>query len=485
MQPDAQQEVTRLTQKRPGAAGHYNRHLIHCYTLSPILSISATATRMKRPIQYLILLLAGCLITACNKTVVNFGDQNLTDDPNIIYLDSFTLKLATYQADSFSTVSDSLFRVGRNADSLFGVYTAQSWFQVGIPAANPLSGCTSCSFDSLVFMTRFQGAYYGDTTQPFKMELHRLTQQINTDYGSVGFNISHFDFDPTAMASVTVSTPRPSLRQALVLRLPDDLGNDFFNKLKRNSDTISDQDKFVRFFKGLVLRGADESNKSVYYFNLYNDSIPGTVRLYYRINGSAPQQNYVDFTLQPPAFQFNSFTYDKTGTPLAAFQPQKKQNITANLTGNKAFLHAGSGLYPRITLPDVFSLKELHPYIKIVKASLEITPPSNSYGLTSMYLLPPTLGLYPIDDANATGSGITLSDGSLQTGNLVIDYLYHKDTRYSYDLTAYINTMLTTGRTAQRDLLLFSLNNIIENRLILYATGQDMSVKLKLYVLGL
>ena len=209
------------------------------------------------------------------------------------------------------------------------------------------------------------------------------------------------------------------------------------------------------------------------------------MRLYYSRNGSAQQQEYIDFLLQPAAFQFNTFDYDKTGTPLAQFLPRKRQTIASNLTGNKAFLHASSGLFPRITLPDMLSLKELHPYIKVIKATLEITPSASDYGLNSLYSLPPLLGLYPIDDVNAVGAGIADGNGSLQTGSLVIDYLYHKDTRYSYDMTAYVNTILTQGRTAQQDLLLLSLNSTFENRLILNAAGQQMSVKLKLYVLGL
>ena len=422
---------------------------------------------------------------ACNKTVVNFGEESLSGDPNIIYLDTFIIKLGTYQLDSFSTVSDTLFKAGQHNDTIFGKYGAQSWFQLGIPASNGLSGCTNCSFDSMVFMTRFSGSFYGDTTEAFTLQLHRLSQQINADYGTIGYNISHFDYDPAALAATTVHATWPSRKQAVFIHIPDDLGLDFFSKLKRNSDTITNQDKFIRFFKGLVLKGAGTNNKSVYYFGLYDSSSFSTVRLYYSRNGSSPTQDHVDFSLQPTAFQFNSFDYDKTGTSLAQFLPKKKQTISSTLTGNTVYLHGSSGIYPRLTLPDMLALKELYPYIKVVKATLEITPRASDYGLNSIYALPPALGLYRIDDVNTIGSGIADGEGYAQTGNLVIDYLYHKDTRYSYDLTAYVNTILTQGRAAQQDLLLLPQSSAYENRLILNAAGQEMSVKLKLYVLGL
>jgi hypothetical protein len=440
---------------------------------------------MKRPIYYLSVFLSGLLFTACNKTVVNFGEESLSGDPNIIYFDTFLVKLATYQLGSFSTVSDTLFKVGQHNDTIFGKYVAQSWFQPGIPANNGLKGCTNCSFDSMVFMTRFSGSSYGDTTEAFTLQVHRLTQQIDADYGAIGYNISHFDYDPVALAATTINNTRPSGKQAVFIHMPDDLGQDFFSKLKRNSDTITNQDKFIKLFKGLVLKGKGTNNKSVYYFGLYDASSFSTVRLYYSRNGSSPAQDYVDFPLQPAAFQFNSFEYDKTGTSLAQFLPKKKQTISSTLTGNKVFLHSGSGIYPRLSLPDMLALKELYPYIKVVKATLEIIPRANDYGQNSIYALPPALGLYRIDDVNTIGSGIADADGYAQTGNLVIDYLYHKDTRYSYDLTAYVNTILTQGRSAQEDLLLLPQNSTYENRLILNAAGQEMSVKLKLYVLGL
>ncbi len=439
---------------------------------------------MKRSIYYLLLLVTGMYGTACNKTVVNFGKENLTDDPNIIYLDSFVLKLATYQLDSFATASDSLFKAGLCSDSLLGIYSAQSWFPVGRPATNPLSGCVNCSFDSLVFRMRFSGSSYGDTTVPFRLNLHRLTQPIATTSNWTGYNTSAFTYDPAPLAGITLTDLRPSAKQPVAIRMPDELGLEFFNMLKRNADTMTNQDKFIKYFYGLVLKGDDAGNKAVYYFTP-DDTMKRTVRLYYRVNSTTPQQQYLDFTLQPATSQFYSFNYDKSGTPLAAFLPKKKQTLGSALTGNKVFLHASSGLFPRISLPDVFSLKELYPYIKVVKASLEFTPTAASYGQNAVYTLPPALGVYTINSNNEVGGGLTNSSGTLQTGNLFIDYLYHKDTRYTYDLTAYINSLLNQGRGAQQDLLLLPLSSAYENRLILNAAGQELSVKLKLYVLGL
>src|SRR5690349_24391202 len=85
-----------------------------------------------------LLLGAGLILLSCNKAVVNFGEEALTDDPNIVYMDTMTVNLATYQMDSFATSGDTIFITGIHTDSLFGKYEAKAFMQLGIPAANEL-----------------------------------------------------------------------------------------------------------------------------------------------------------------------------------------------------------------------------------------------------------------------------------------------------------------------------------------------------------
>jgi hypothetical protein len=256
--------------------------------------------------------------------------------------------------------------------------------------------------------------------------------------------------------------------------------------LKRNSDTVTDATLFNKYFNGVALTGSGIGQRSIYYFSPAEGGSNIVMKLYYRKNGSAPVQSSVDFPIAPSTFQFNFFSYDRSGTPLSAFTPKKKQIIPSATTGNMTFLHGNGGLFPHITMPALLSLKELSPYIKVVKAELEITPSLSNYATGTGYQLPPAMALYQIDENKNMGGVLYDASGSVvQTGNLVIDYLYHKDTHYTYDLTGYVNNILDNGIFSQKSLVLLPFSNTYENRLILNNTINNKSVKLKLYVLGL
>jgi hypothetical protein len=429
---------------------------------------------------------AGLILLSCNKAVVNFGEEALTDDPNIVYMDTMTVNLATYQMDSFATSGDTIFITGIHTDSLFGKYEAKAFMQLGIPAANELNGCTNCSFDSLVFISRFSGSYMGDTTEAFTANVHRLNQQMIVEETSIGYNTSSFTFDATPLGTTTFTTPRPSAKNLVSMKLNDQYGHELFEMLKRNSDTITDAGLFHKYFNGIVLTGAGTNQKSVYYFTPAESGSNIVMKLYYRQNGSAPVQASVDFPTTSFTFQFNAFSYDKSGTPISAFVPERKQIIPSASTENMAFLHGNSGLFPHISIPALLSVKELYPYIKVVKAELEISPSLSNYASGSGYQLPPAMALYQIDENKNLGGVLYDASGSaVQTGNLVIDYLYHKDTHYTYDLTGYVNNILNNGVFSQKSLVLLPFGNTYENRLILNNAINNKSVKLKLYVLGL
>lgn len=429
---------------------------------------------------------AGLIFLSCNKAVVNFGEEALTDDPNIVYTDTMSVSLATFQTDSFTTAGDTIFIAGIHTDSLLGKYEAKAFMQISIPATNNLSNCNNCIFDSLVFTSRFSGSYMGDTTEAFTVNVHRLNQQMYGEEISIGYNTSSFTFDSIPLGATTFTIPRPSAKNLASIKLNDQYGRELFEMLKRNSDTVTGSALFYKYFNGLVLTGSGTSQRSVYYFTPAQSGSNIVMKLYYTQNGSTPVQASIDFAATPFTFQFNAFSYDKSGTPLSSFTPKTKLIMPSGTTGHMAFLHGNSGLFPHITMPALLSIKELSPYVKVVKAELEITPSLSDYAGGSGYQLPPAMALYQMDaDMNLGGVLYDASGTAVQTGNLVIDYLYHKDTHYTYDLTAYVNNILNNGIFSQKSLVLLPFSNTYENRLILHNAVNNKSVKLKLYVLGL
>ena len=88
------------------------------------------------------------------------------------------------------------------------------------------------------------------------------------------------------------------------------------------------------------------------------------------------------------------------------------------------------------------------------------------------------MNLIPVDeDNNITGNAIN--------GDLVIDNLYGKDTKYTYDITSFVNIILTGGRTSKWGLQLMPANTTENQRLIINDKTGSNPVKLKLYIIGL
>lgn len=442
-------------------------------------------------IQKASLLLIGLvvLVVSCKKAVVNYGQQALTDDPNIIYMDTMSVELSTLQRDSFPTAGDNLFKVGVHEDSIFGKYRSTAYMQVGIPVVNSIAGLNNCVFDSIVFVTKYSGATYGDTTEAFTLNVNRLNQPIKPDITPVGFNVDSLSYDATPLGTKILTNTRAYQGSQVTVRLPDAFGSQLMGMLTRQSDTTSNTDKFTSFFNGLAITGKGTNNQSVYTFQNIGTNAGTVMRLYFTVNGVTPVHASMDFPMGPLAYQFNGYKYDKSGTLLNVFTPNKWQSIPSSQTGNRVYLHGNSGLYPVLNIPSLFSLKELHPFIKVVKAELEIYPSLQNYGPNNYYYLPPSLGLRTVNvETKTIGNWVNVVGSSpaiIQTGDLIVDNLNHIETKYTYDITLYVNSILDGGIFSQVPLALIPLNGDIENRLILNDAVGNKSVKLKLYVLGL
>ena len=95
------------------------------------------------------------------------------------------------------------------------------------------------------------------------------------------------------------------------------------------------------------------------------------------------------------------------------------------------------------------------------------------------------------DDNYTTGTALSYSAGAqaqTQYGNLFIDDLYGESTSYTYDVTSFVNTILSEGVFSRKALLMYPLaSNAAGNdqRLLITNNTGKKPITLKLYVLGL
>jgi Domain of unknown function (DUF4270) len=402
---------------------------------------------------------------SCLKVPIEIIDNVDTADPNISFFDNYEVELATYKIDSFITSGNSTLSVGYHKDPIFGELFARSYAQIDLPSTNPLKD-KNVSFDSLELIVLANGEYYGDTLTPVRIFAYPRS----------------FLFDPDPIGS-TLSIIQPQKGKVISIKLSEQLGEDLLLKLKNNSNEIQDNASFVNFFSGISLGSSPLSASTIYYFK--PDSSGSIMRLHYHLNGAFSESKTLDFPMSVSK-QFSNFGYSHSGTNLSVFTPYKNQIKKSSLTGNKAYLHTNMSSFIKISFPTILQLKELYPYVKVVKAELEIKPSKGTYNYP--YELPSALYLYTTDDRNLLKE--QLIDNFSQTpltGNLNIDRLFGENTKYHFDITGFVNQLIEEGHFSKSALMIVPSGSFATQlqRLVIDDQTQGRGVQLKLYLLGL
>lgn len=423
------------------------------------------------------------LSIGCIKAPIEFVDNNRTGDPNITFFDNYKVEIATYRTDSFVTSGHETFMIGQHQDSLSGQITASSYSQIVLPENNPIQDKTVI-YDSLVLILKPTGNYFGDTLKPFTIDVYRMADKIKNDEeeNTFFYNPRSFSVQPSIFGSTSIVI-RPKITSEINIRLSDNFGRELLNKFRTNNTDIQTLEDFASYFRGVCIKSSSNGN-NLFFFRSFDKNI--LMRLHYRLNSSTSQEKTLDFAFNT-SYQFNQVVHNSLNSPLAIFTPFKKQLKESPVTNNKSILHNNIGSIIKVSFPTIFSIKELHPYVKILKAELVIKPGSVYHRYP--YVLPKELFLYTTNDNNDLISIIKDASGQNdQNGNLAIDNLFPDKTQYSFDVTQYINFLLGEGRFSKSALMISPkslFSDIDTERLILNDQTIDKSIQLKLYVLGL
>jgi hypothetical protein len=425
------------------------------------------------------------ILHSCDKADISFEDDGNATDPNITYVDNNEVKIETYKLDSFVNSGRNVFMLGSHYDSLFAKISSNSFAEIEIPAENPVKD-KEVLLDSLVLILVPNGNYYGDTTAAISLSVHRLQQKIENDSDTLDnrfFYPRTFVYDPSPIGTTT-SLVFPRKKKELSIRLSDAIGADWLLKLKGDKNEVESQYEFRKYFNGICIRTDSLVNNTIYYFNsTANNAI---IRLHYKEKNVFLTNKVLEFKYRS-ASQFNNIVYNYSKTPFAVFSPYKKQVKSSSSMKNRAYVSNNIPCYVKITFPNLLSLKELYPYIKIIRADLEIKPAPGTFSYP--YSLPGVLQMYTSNGDNLFNDVLrdpVTSDP--QTGNLVIDRLYGDKTLYTFNVTNFVNDVLQEGRFSEKAIFLSTnagLEDAESSRLIINEPGGRNGIKLKLYVLGL
>jgi hypothetical protein len=435
-------------------------------------------------------LLSCSLFVSCDKVNIPFGNTNLNGDPSLTYLNNASINLQTLQIDSFITSGKQTFTVGYNRDSVFGIIHAGSYVQFTLPD-NTVEN-KNVTFDSIQIILKPAGNYYGDSTQLFHFKIYPLAELIqnlptltNPTAANNYYNTSSFLYNSGSIGEKIVKV-YPKRGDSITIRLADTLGQDLLNKFQTGDINVSTQAYFQNYLKGMYIDVDSSSTNSVYNFSAFTNSV--VMRLFYNVNGPTTIQQHLDFSYTT-ANQFNHIDYNHAGTVLSAFTPlQDRQLISSSQTGDKAYCSSSTGYFIKIGFPNILNLKSLYPYIRVVSAQLVIPLSPDAYPYP--YVLPTPMFLVETDNNNRINTPVYTVNGTTQTGNLFIDYQYGQSTQYTYDVTTFINTLLTQNNNSTGLSLLLSSSNTLGDESLSRLVINDQAtlakhIHLELYVLGI
>lgn len=399
------------------------------------------------------------LLSSCYKKDIQVGSEMAESHTRIITVDTVGVLLSSFVLDSFQTNGNSFALIGNYHDAYTGKTNASTFFQLGLPTL-PEDIATllpkSAVYDSLVLYMKPSGYYYGDTTQPFDISVYQLAEQptAKTLPGNSGqqviYNRTSFALKGAPLA--TYSRPvRPNKeRDSITIKLPQAMGEDFYLKLQNKASQFASAENWLDFFRGICIQPSNNNPGAVYGFNMNDSSI--SMRLHYHLTVPGKQDKVLEFVMTNAHLQFNRILPDRTGTLLErAFTNQRE--FFASSAHPFAISQSGTGVYLKARFPSLRDVLKINEVVRLMDARLEIKPVKSSYG-TYVNKLPGFLFLQTVDIGNSPTGRLLDSTGEVMYRSPEIDNLYSSPTKYTFQVTSYINSLLNNPGSLETGLFI-------------------------------
>ncbi|MFI5186764.1 MAG: DUF4270 family protein [Chitinophagales bacterium] len=392
-----------------------------------------------------IIIVFSVLLQSCYRNDIGFGNLPDNNYTNVVFTDTVEAVLSTVVLDSFVTNGASSFLLGKYKDPYLGIVSARPFFQMTIPSSESIP--TTAQYDSIDFIIHLNKYYYGDTSRAQTIFINELADFINYSYSTNLYNTSNFSVKPTPLGSQTFKI-RPSVDDSILIRMDDAKGTELFDKLQQQDNDIINDDNFQNYFKGVSLSVGENDTTAVYGLNGSANNM--VMRIFYHTTTPYLQSQSVDFTLKGGTYSFNQIITDRTGTSLYPATPGIKE-FPSEQTNNLAFTQYGAGVLLKITFPSLKGIIATDKLVELQKAELMVRPVAAGFDFNK-FKLPDNLSLAQTDGTNTVGSY------AVNNVPPVTDEIYGLDTYYKFDVTSYINTLLTTAGGEDKGFFLIENN---------------------------
>jgi len=425
-----------------------------------------------------IVFVAGIMfIVSCTKmNEFNIGKDFVESQTRLQVIDTYRVDLSTILLDSLTSSSTETVFIGNYKDEVFGSVKCESYFDLAYEAFSEIE--EKAIYDSSAFILVYTGYSYGDTTSLMEFGIHMLTENIVPFENGYLYNNSSFDYVPEAFGTVRFY-PEPSSKKDTSVSIPANaLGEELFTLIRDKDEKVSSAEWFNDYIKGFVLTPGNAENKAVIGFDAAQGQI--SLRIYYHFNKEEPEKHEILIKMGEAKHQFNHVSYDLTSTSLQSIKMEGNE-ISSDKTDFKGYMQGMIGLLPKIQFPSLQNIL-LENRWKILKAELVVEPVKFSYDI---FKLPEKLYIYDTDKENRINSVLVDDERNSLVALFELDDIFGEETRYTYDITDFINDELSDAYFDYGHGLLLGLEQEKFRSSLdrLLVEGKDPPVKLLLYYL--
>ncbi len=269
----------------------------------------------KRGLLFIVLTFFLFLHSCKEPDVIGLEIQPPNDKPNVAICDTSRVDVYILKEDSLRTDHLSSNLLGSYCDQTFGTSSAGFYSQFRLPSTITSFG-TSTIIDSVVLVFKY-GGYYGDAITPLTFHVYELTESIYSDStyysnkikANNGNDLANITMVPKTNDSIIIGGTKTSPH--LRIKLDTIFGRKILNA---TTDQLSDNSKFLDFFKGLYIKTdsiTGNNTGTILYLSSVSSSFVSGIILYYRNNDDTLKHNYtiaVDYNCA----NYNYFTHDYT-----------------------------------------------------------------------------------------------------------------------------------------------------------------------------
>lgn len=399
-----------------------------------------------------VLIIALCLSCgdqSLDEISVSMGEEYLTGSSSIELLDTLSVTTSTMTLDSVVTSASGSLLVGSYYNEDFGLIHADAIFRIQTPGEVDID-IDDDIFDSIVLCLKYNEFYLGDTTQLHSFTVEQvgsdLIEMLKDNENSSG---TEYFYNTTTVTSSReladyTYTPETKENDTLKIRLDDELGEEWLRLLDEKSDSIEEDDDFLDYFRGIVLRSKRDAANYPAIIGFAADETM-CIYLHYHTVMDAKVSEKIKFTVTADeTYQFNSIEEDRSMTTLSSLTTQK-EDISSSLTDDKSFIQGSTGVMTKVEFPGLERLEILPVLDQIIKAEIILYVTEDIEN--DINDLPTKLSVYETNSSNVIGSQITDSSGDIiymELGN-ESDEIDDPEYYYSVDITDQLIDELLDG----------------------------------------